>query len=74
MPAPEYKCSVCGREVGQLNLKVKRAQFKEMGRHGALVRSRVVAWLCVIPQDDGSPSCLEQDEDWRRPDQRHDVA
>ena len=62
-----YKCSRCGREVGKDNLKVKQARFKEMGNGGAVVASRVSAWLCVIPQPDGSPSCLHSDEDWQRP-------
>lgn len=64
---PDYVCSVCGRTVGKLNLKVKRATFKEIGKSGALVRTRTVSWLCTVPQEDGSPSCLEKDEDWNRP-------
>lgn len=53
--------------MGKLNLKVKRAQFKEMGKTGAVVATRTVAWLCVVPQEDGSPSCLALDEDYQRP-------
>jgi ribosomal protein S14 len=63
----KYECTVCGREVGKANLKVKRTQFREMGRHGSIVASRTTGWLCVIPQDDGSPSCLDTDPDWNLP-------
>lgn len=63
----KYLCSGCGRDVGRENLKVKRAVFKEMGKYGTTVRTRTVSWLCVIPQEDGTLSCLEKDEDWNRP-------
>lgn len=63
----EYRCTSCGREVGKLNLKVKRAVFKEIGKGGPVVKTRTTAWLCVIPQYDGLPSCLDQDPDWNRP-------
>lgn len=63
----DYRCSSCGRTVGKFNLKVKRAQFREMGTSAPIVRSRVIAWLCVIPQEDGSASCLEKDPDWNQP-------
>jgi hypothetical protein len=63
----DYKCSRCNREVGKSNLKVKQARFKEMGNGGAVIASRVSAWLCIIPQDDGSLSCLHSDVDWQRP-------
>lgn len=62
-----YSCTKCGRKVGRSNLKVKRVVFREMGVHGPVVQSRVVAWLCVVPQEDGSPSCLEQDQAWKQP-------
>lgn len=63
----EYKCSECGRDVGRDNLKAKRVQFKEMGMAGPIIQSRTVAWLCVVPQQDGSPSCLELDPAWKQP-------
>jgi hypothetical protein len=63
----KYTCSECGREVGKLNLKVKKFQFKEMGENGAVIKSRVASWLCVVPQEDGSPGCLHKDPDWNRP-------
>lgn len=58
-----YSCTKCGREVGKDNLKVKRVQFKEMGVHGRIEKSRVVAWLCIVPNGK-NPSCLDQDEAW----------
>ncbi len=63
----KYKCSACDRDVGRANLKVKRVQFKEMGMDGPIVQSRTVAWLCVVPQQDGSSSCLEKDAAWKQP-------
>lgn len=62
-----YACTVCGREVGRDNLRTKRVIFRDMGVHGQTVRSRLVAWLCIIPQEDGSPSCLHSDEQWNLP-------
>lgn len=62
----KYVCTKCKREVGRDNLKVKRVQFKEMGENGPIVQSRTVAWLCVVPQEDESPSCLEADAAWKR--------
>ena len=64
---PKYTCTLCGREVGKDNLKVKRVVFREMGKGGSSVKTRTVAWLCIVPHDDGMPSCLEQDEDWKLP-------
>lgn len=61
------KCTRCGREVGKDNLKAKRVQFKPMDKKGAVERSRTVAYLCVVDQEDGSKGCLYQDEDWNRP-------
>lgn len=63
----KYECTGCGREVGKDKLRAKQVRFKLIGKGGADVRSRIVGWLCTIPQDDGSPSCLERDEDWTRP-------
>jgi hypothetical protein len=63
----EYACTRCGRDVGRLNLKVRRVVFKEMGVKGPVVRSRTTDWLCVVPADDGGPSCLEADADWQKP-------
>lgn len=56
----KYSCSVCGKVVGRSRLRVKQAAFKEMGKGGALVRTRTTAWLCT-------PGCLEIDPDWSRP-------
>lgn len=64
---PNYSCSLCNREVGKTNLYVKRATFKEVGKGGRLKRTRTVSWLCIIPQPDGSPSCLHKDPDWNKP-------
>lgn len=64
---PSYTCTSCGREVGKFNLKTKRVEFREVGKGGAMIKSRTVGWLCIIPQEDGSPSCLDQDSDWHRP-------
>lgn len=64
---PTYACSVCGRHVGRSKLYVKRAVFKEVGKGGAMKRTRTISWLCIIPQADGSPSCLHKDEDWIKP-------
>lgn len=61
-----YKCTKCGRVVGRANLKTKRVQFQEMGK-GAIISSRITAWLCIVPQEDGSPSCLETDPDYGLP-------
>lgn len=63
----KYSCTLCKRIVGKNNLKSKRVQFKDMSPGGTLSRSRVVAWLCVTPQADGSASCLDKDIDWNRP-------
>lgn len=57
-----YKCTICKREVGKPNLKVKRVQYCDMGTNGRVEKSRVIAWLCMIPQPDGEPSCLDSDE------------
>ena len=65
-----YECSGCGRDVGKDNLRVKRATFAEMGFKGKQFRSRVVAWLCIVPQPDGTPGCLELDEDYNRQSRR----
>lgn len=64
---PRYSCTVCKREVGKPNLKCKRVQFKDMSKGGNIAKSRVIAWLCIVPQADGSPSCLDNDKDWNRP-------
>lgn len=66
-----YACTKCKREVGRSNLKVKRVVFREMGVHGPVVQSRVTGWLCVVPQDNGDPSCLEQDPAWQQPALSH---
>ena len=59
-----YACSECERVVGRGNLKVKRVQFKEMGFGGPVVRTHTVGWLCIVPAEDGGPSCLDLDPDW----------
>lgn len=63
----DYSCTVCHREVGKENLRVKRAVFKEVGKGGATVKTRTVAWLCIVPHADGSPGCLLEDEDFNLP-------
>ena len=60
-----YSCSECGRNVGRGNLKVKRVQFKEMGFGGPVVRTSTIGWLCIVPAEDGGPSCLDLDLDWK---------
>lgn len=60
----KYVCTSCGRDVGRGNLKVKRAQFREMGVSGRIDKSRVTGWLCMIPNGK-KPSCLDQDPDWQ---------
>jgi len=62
----KYACTRCGRDVGRLNLKVRRVVFKEMGEKGPIIRSRTTDWLCIVPQPGGGPSCLEVDADWTR--------
>lgn len=62
-----YKCSECGREVGKDNLRAKRVQFKDISANGRIHKSRMVAWLCTVPQPDGRLSCLDRDPDWQRP-------
>lgn len=69
-PDDYYKCSCCGRVVGRENLRVKRVVFKTLGAQGQTLKSTTSAWLCVIPQSDGSPSCLSRDEDWQAPSMR----
>ena len=59
-----YACTACGRDVGRGNLKVKRAQFREMGANGRIDKCRVTDWLCMVP-DGAKPSCLEKDPDWQ---------
>lgn len=63
---PKYTCTNCHREVGKGNLKSKRIQFRNL-ETDKMDRSRVIAWLCTVPQSDGSPSCLDKDTDWQRP-------
>lgn len=63
----DYSCTICGREVGKDNLRIKRAVFKEVGKGGATVKTRTVAWLCIVPHEDGSPGCLLEDEDFNLP-------
>lgn len=62
--ARTYACTNCDREVGRENLRVKRTSFREMGEGGATVRSRVEAWLCTVPNEEGALSCLEADPVW----------
>jgi hypothetical protein len=62
-----YTCTVCKRDVERDQLMVKRVQFKIMGKGGPLVATRTTGWLCVIPAEDGGPSCLEKDSDFNRP-------
>lgn len=59
-----YECTRCQREVGRGNLRVKKAVFVEMGKGAPTVKSRVVAWLCIIPKENGAPSCCDLDHDW----------
>lgn len=63
----DYSCTKCGRRVGKENLRVKRAVFKEVGKGAATIKTRTVAWLCIVPQDDGEPSCLHSDPDYGLP-------
>jgi hypothetical protein len=63
----DYKCTKCGREVGRDNLRIKRAVFKDPGVNGSTVKTRVSEWLCLIAQEDGTPSCLDLDPDWNAP-------
>ena len=62
----EYVCAECGREVGRPNLLRKKVEFRELGESGRLVKSRTVAWLCRIPQEDGTLSCVDKDPDYNR--------
>lgn len=62
----KYACSVCRREVGRANLVAKVVQFKDMGEGGSTIRSRTVAWVCVVAQNGGGPSCRDLDPDWNR--------
>ena len=64
MKNPEYRCTVCRREVGRENLVAKRAQFTKLGVNGKFIRSRTVAWLCTIKVGTGQPSCLDADADY----------
>lgn len=66
----EYRCTVCGREVGRENLVTKQVRFRFMGNKGADLRTRTVAWLCVLSDDHGGPSCRDLDEAWNAPDRR----
>jgi hypothetical protein len=64
-PPDYYRCTCCGRVVGKDNLRSKRAVFKTLGAGGQQIKSTTTAWLCIVPQDDGSPSCLEKDPDFQ---------
>ena len=66
-----YKCTCCGRVVGRDNLRVKRVVFKTLGAKGQTIKSTARDWLCIVPADDGGPSCLEKDEDWVAPAMRN---
>lgn len=63
----KYACTVCGREVGRENLKVKRVQYREMGVGGRIEKSRVVAWLCMTPKPSTGSSCLDDDTQYNQP-------
>lgn len=65
--AIKYDCTRCGRKLTKAELVAKRVQFRDLGESGRTLKSRVTEWLCRVPQDDGSPSCLHADEDWNRP-------
>lgn len=62
----EYKCSACGRNVGRDNLRAKQVAFREMGRNGKVIKSRTIAWLCVVPLTVDGKSCLDKDPDYNR--------
>ena len=62
----DYRCDGCGRQVGRNNLKVKRVQFLDIGVGGKVDKSRTLGWFCIVPQDNGDPSCVEADPDWNR--------
>lgn len=61
-----YKCDDCGEVRDRDELAAKRVQFKEMGATGKLIKTRVIAWLCNVPGDDGK-SCRERDVHWDIP-------
>lgn len=63
----DYKCTVCGRDVGRDNLVVKRAVFATMGENWRQLKLVTTGWLCTVVQADGSPSCLDSDDAWTQP-------
>lgn len=63
----KYDCTECGRDVGKDNLVARIVSFKEVGEGGRQIRSRTTGWLCIIPADDGGPSCRDLDPAWNQP-------
>jgi len=61
----DYSCSECRRKVGREHLMAVRVQFKEMGVHGRIVKTRTTEWLCTIPQENGDQSCLDSNPAWQ---------
>lgn len=61
-----YKCDACGEVRSRDQLVAKRVQFKEMGMEGKVLTTRVVAWLCTVPQNP-ILSCLERDDHYAIP-------
>ena len=60
----EYICSVCGRNVGSRdNLVAKMIVFRGVGKGKSAIRSRTIAWLCIIPNGP-TPSCRDKDVHW----------
>lgn len=60
----KYVCSECDREVGADNLVVKQVAYRTIGGVRVTLKTRAVAWLCVLPADDGGPSCRDKDPYW----------
>ena len=62
----QYICTGCGRDVKTRdNLIAKRVSFRGVGHGKSDIKSRVIAWLCIIPNGP-EPSCRDKDPDWNR--------
>lgn len=56
--AGEYTCTRCSASCDKEMLLAKQVRFQEIGRGAITFKSRVVDWLC--------PTCVANDEDWKR--------
>jgi len=63
-----YTCDVCKNVRTKDELVAKRVQYREMGSDGKVLKTRVIMWVCRVPDPNmGGKSCLDCDPDFHRP-------